>query len=49
MTQWVADGSVRYREDVAEGLDSAPEAFVGMLRGRNLGKQLVRVGQDPTA
>ncbi|TCJ00345.1 NADP-dependent oxidoreductase [Aeromicrobium sp. IC_218] len=49
MTQWIADGSVRYREDVAEGLASAPEAFAGMLRGRNLGKQLVRVGQDPTA
>ncbi|MGA9746701.1 MAG: NADP-dependent oxidoreductase [Nocardioides sp.] len=43
MSGWVADGSVRYREDVAEGLASAPEAFVGMLRGRNFGKQLVRV------
>ena len=49
MTAWVADGSVRYREDVAEGLESAPEAFVGMLRGRNFGKQLVRVGADPAA
>jgi NADPH-dependent curcumin reductase CurA len=49
MTSWVADGSVRYREDVAEGLESAPEAFVGMLRGKNFGKQLVRVGSDPTA
>lgn len=49
MTAWVADGSVRYREDVAEGLESAPEAFVGMLRGRNFGKQLVRVGAAPAA
>ena len=49
MTAWVADGSVRYREDVAEGLERAPEAFIGMLRGRNFGKQLVRVGADPAA
>lgn len=45
MSGWVADGSVRYREDVAEGLESAPQAFVGMLSGRNFGKQLVRVAE----
>jgi NADPH-dependent curcumin reductase CurA len=43
MTGWVADGSVRYREDVVDGLGNAPEAFAGMLRGRNFGKLLVRV------
>ena len=48
MGDWVRDGSVRYREDVVEGLDRAPEAFRGLLRGRNLGKMLVRVGDDPT-
>jgi NADPH-dependent curcumin reductase len=48
MSGWVADGSVRYREDVVDGLDSAPEAFRGMLRGRNFGKVLVRVSEDPT-
>ena len=48
MSGWVADGSVRYREDVAEGLDSAPEAFRGLLAGRNFGKQLVRVAEDPS-
>lgn len=41
MTAWVQDGSVRYTEDVTRGLDRAPEAFVGMLRGDNLGKALV--------
>ncbi len=40
---WVAQGRIRYRETVAEGLDSAPRAFIGMLRGENFGKQLVRV------
>ncbi|MDQ3616083.1 MAG: NADP-dependent oxidoreductase [Actinomycetota bacterium] len=48
MGGWVRDGSVRYREDVVEGLDSAPEAFRGLLRGANFGKVLVRVGDDPT-
>ena len=48
MGAWVRDGSVRYREDVVEGLERAPEAFRGLLRGSNLGKQLVRVGDDPT-
>ena len=44
MSAWVADGSVRYREDVVDGLRNAPEAFRGMLAGRNFGKVLVRVG-----
>jgi NADPH-dependent curcumin reductase CurA len=39
----VADGSIRYREDVVDGLESAPEAFFGMLDGRNFGKLIVRV------
>ena len=38
-----AAGRLRWRETVAEGLERAPEAFVGMLRGDNLGKQLVRI------
>jgi NADPH-dependent curcumin reductase len=45
---WVREGRLKYHEDVAEGLDSAPAAFIGMLRGKNLGKQLVRVTPDPT-
>jgi NADPH-dependent curcumin reductase CurA len=48
MSAWVADGSVRYREDVVEGLHAAPEAFRGLLAGRNFGKLLVRVSPDPT-
>jgi NADPH-dependent curcumin reductase CurA len=45
---WVREGRLKYREDIAEGLDSAPQAFIGLLRGKNLGKQLVRVAPDPT-
>lgn len=46
MSAWVRDGSVRYHEDVVEGLEKAPEAFRGLLRGDYLGKVLVRVGDD---
>ncbi len=48
MSTWVADGKVRYREDVVEGLEAAPEAFRGLLTGKNFGKLLVRVSDDPT-
>ena len=41
--RWVAEGKIRYRETVAHGLENAPRAFIGMLRGENLGKQLVKL------
>jgi NADPH-dependent curcumin reductase CurA len=41
--EWVACGKIRYTETVAEGIRSAPRAFLGMLRGENLGKQLVKL------
>jgi NADPH-dependent curcumin reductase CurA len=43
LAERAATGRLRWRETVAEGLESAPEAFIGLLRGRNLGKQLVRI------
>lgn len=43
MTGWLASGQVQHTEDITEGLDRAPEAFVGMLRGRNFGKAIVQV------
>ena len=39
----IADGRIRYREDIVDGLEKAPEAFIGMLEGRNFGKVVVRV------
>ncbi|HEY1749393.1 MAG TPA: NADP-dependent oxidoreductase [Xanthobacteraceae bacterium] len=41
----IAEGRIRYREDVTEGLENAPAAFMGMLQGKNFGKVLVRVGK----
>jgi len=46
MSGWVREGKVKYKEFVTEGLDSAPAAFIGLLKGANFGKQLVRVGPD---
>jgi NADPH-dependent curcumin reductase CurA len=46
MSGWVREGTVKYKEFVTEGLDSAPAAFMGLLKGANFGKQLVRVGPD---
>jgi NADPH-dependent curcumin reductase CurA len=44
---WVKEGSLHYRETVLDGLESAPEALGGILRGDNFGKMLVKVGADP--
>ncbi|WP_315797696.1 NADP-dependent oxidoreductase [Bradyrhizobium sp. SZCCHNRI3043] len=46
MSAWVRDGKVKYKEYVTEGLENAPSAFMGLLKGANFGKQLVRVGPD---
>ena len=39
----VATGKLKYRETVADGIASAPEAFLGLLKGKNFGKQLVKL------
>jgi NADPH-dependent curcumin reductase CurA len=43
LARGVASGRIKYRESIADGLAAAPEAFIGMLRGRNFGKQLVKL------
>lgn len=45
MPQWVAEGQVKTREDVVEGLEKAPEAFLGLLQGKNFGKLVVKVAE----
>jgi NADPH-dependent curcumin reductase CurA len=46
MSAWIREGRVRYREDIVEGLDRAPEAFIGLLEGRNFGKLVVKVDES---
>ncbi|EAR57385.1 Putative NADP-dependent oxidoreductase [Photobacterium sp. SKA34] len=43
MSQWLAEGKIHYREDRVEGLDQAPQAFIGLLEGKNFGKVVVKV------
>lgn len=43
MTEWIASGQVKYREDVTDGLQNTVEAFIGLLRGENFGKAVVKV------
>lgn len=43
MGAWLAGGKIRYREDIVEGLDNAPRALIGLLRGENFGKVLVKL------
>jgi NADPH:quinone reductase len=43
LARWLAEGKLTYREDVTEGLENAPAAFIGMLRGENRGKTLVKL------
>jgi NADPH-dependent curcumin reductase CurA len=44
----VKSGQLRYREDIVDGLDNAPEAFIGLLQGKNFGKLLIRLSDDLT-
>jgi NADPH-dependent curcumin reductase CurA len=43
LTEWVVQGKLRYRENIVEGLENAPAAFLGLFLGENTGKQLVKV------
>jgi NADPH-dependent curcumin reductase CurA len=43
--QWLKDGKIHVQEDIVRGIDKAPMAFINMLNGKNLGKQLVQVAE----
>ncbi len=46
MMAWLQAGKIKYREQIVDGLEDAPAAFMGMLRGENFGKVVIRVGND---
>jgi NADPH-dependent curcumin reductase CurA len=46
MSAWVAAGKIKYREEIIDGLENAPSAFIGLLRGENFGKRVIRVGKN---
>lgn len=45
LAQWLRERKLKYKEEFTEGIESAPQAFIGMLSGKNTGKQLVRVAE----
>jgi NADPH-dependent curcumin reductase CurA len=46
MGEWVRDGKVKDREDIVFGLENAPEAFIGLLQGRNFGKLVIQLAHE---
>ncbi len=48
MKPWVEAGKIRFRGDIVEGLAAAPEAFIGLLAGKNFGKLIIRAGPENT-
>ena len=47
MAKWVGEGRIKWKETVLEGIENAPKAFLGLFKGENFGKMLVKVGPDP--
>jgi NADPH-dependent curcumin reductase CurA len=43
---WIKEGRIKYREDVVEGLENAPVAFIGLMKGENFGKLLVKISEE---
>jgi NADPH-dependent curcumin reductase CurA len=48
MSSWLREGRVKYREDITDGLENAPRELIGLLKGENFGKKIIRVSADPT-
>ncbi|HEY9793805.1 MAG TPA: NADP-dependent oxidoreductase [Candidatus Obscuribacterales bacterium] len=46
MTEWLSKGLIKYKEDVTDGLENAPRELIGLLKGENFGKKIIRVSGD---
>jgi NADPH-dependent curcumin reductase CurA len=46
LSRWVRNGSIRYREDIVDGIEQAPGSIAALYRGENLGKRLIRIAQE---
>jgi NADPH-dependent curcumin reductase CurA len=49
MTNWLRAGRLKYKEDITDGLENAPRELIGLLRGENFGKKIIRVSHDPAS
>lgn len=48
VSRWIREGKIKYKEDITDGLQTAPEQLIALLKGGNFGKKIIRVGDDPT-
>jgi NADPH-dependent curcumin reductase CurA len=48
MDKWIAEGKIKWKETIVAGIENAPEAFIGLFKGENFGKMIVKVGSEPT-
>ena len=46
MRKWIAEGKMKYRETIMEGIEQAPHALIGLLQGENIGKMLVKLADE---
>ena len=47
MGKWIAEGKIKWKETVMDGIENAPKAFTGIFKGENFGKMIVKIGSDP--
>jgi NADPH-dependent curcumin reductase CurA len=47
MSQWIAEGRIKWKETIVAGIENAPKAFISLFKGENFGKMLVKIGPDP--
>jgi len=48
MGKWIAEGKIRWKETIVDGIENATEAFIGLFKGQNFGKMIVKLGSDPS-
>jgi len=48
MGKWMTEGKIKWKETIVDGIENAPEAFIGLFKGENFGKMIVKVGSGPT-
>jgi NADPH-dependent curcumin reductase CurA len=47
MGKWISEKKIKWKETIVEGLENAPAAFIGLFKGENFGKMIVKIGPDP--
>ena len=46
LAKWIAEGQIKWKETVVDGIENAPKAFTGLFKGENFGKMIVKIGPD---